>query len=102
MKGPRIVKAGKHPGCVHHESIDGRMIGTCRKCGQIRAYGSTEFMKDGKFIIEQVQGARSRGGIASRKKPQRGSANENSAAWAGLRPRARPQLPPVLVKGVDI
>ena len=110
MSKPRIIKAGKDPDCVHHEYIDSSMIGTCRKCGQVKNYG--RFMADdidpvmkvthGDATLEQVQESRSKRGSAGKKRKNalRGSANENSAAWVRIK-RPPSTLPPVLIKGVD-
>ena len=109
MSKTKIIKAGKDPDCVHREHIDGGLIGTCRKCGQIKDYrsimaGNIDLavkVSHGDATLEQVQESRAKGGIASRK-VRRGSVNENSAAWAGIKrpPATREQLP-VLTKGVD-
>ena len=109
MSKPKVIKAGKYPDCVHHEHINGEQIGTCWKCGQVRDYQrvlASDIDPDmeashGDATLEQVQQSRSNGGKLGKqaKNAKRGSVNENSAAWAGLRPRPR-QLP-VLVKGED-
>jgi len=109
MSKPKVIKAGNNPDCVHREHIDGELIGTCCKCGQVRNYRQVwardidPVMKQthGDATLEQVQQSRKKGGKASQK--GRGSANENSAGWAAIKrpPRVRSTELPVLVKGED-
>jgi len=114
MSKPKVIKAGKDPDCIHHEHIDGELIGTCCKCGQVKNYRSVwasdtepSLMKSrGDATLEQVQQSRSKGGQQGKqaKNASRGSSNENSAAWAGINrpPGARRSSElPVLIRGDD-
>ena len=73
MSKPKIIKPGNDLDCVHHEHIDGVLVGTCLKCGQVKDY--RRIMADdldpamkvthGDATLEQVQESISRGGKAS-------------------------------------
>ena len=77
MSKPKVIKAGKYPDCVHHEQINGGLIGICCKCGQVKDYqmpgidSAVHFHSPGDATLEQVLQSRSKGGKAS-KKPTRG------------------------------
>lgn len=96
MKRPQVIKAGKYPDCIHHEHINGDLIGTCSKCGQVRAYGAygdagivdldPATKSFGTMTSEEVQEKRAKGGQATNR---RGSINEGSAAWVGVTPKAK-------------
>ncbi len=94
MTRPTIIRAGNDPECVHRESVDTDLIGTCSLCGQVRSYAQTEERAlsptYGDATFGSVQASRGKGAAAGgRRKARVGSVHDGSAAWASLR-RGRP------------
>ena len=68
MDRPKILKAGDDPDCIHHEDISPSLIGTCRKCGQVKDYSrvrrKVDIVADGRGVAnyhEMMQEKRSKG-----------------------------------------
>lgn len=107
MNGPKVIKAGKDPDCIHNEYIGTDLIGTCRHCGRVRNYGRSltgeiEPIRSRAFraaMLEELQPteagqqrkSQSRGGVATAKRnyTRRGSSNPESAQWSRLKRSAR-------------
>jgi len=102
MSRPQIIRIGRDPGCIHHEHVDSELIGTCRRCGQVKAYGIGNIVdfdlatrpSYGSSTLEQVEQSRTKGGYA--KKAKRGSENAHSAEWVRVQTRSKK----LLIRGV--
>ena len=99
MSRPQIIRAGRYPDCIHHEHVDSELIGTCRRCGQVKAYGEKTILdydlasrpSYGVATQEQIDQARTKGGYA-----KRGSGNAHSAEWVRVQTRSKK----LLIRGV--
>lgn len=100
MNGPRVIKAGKDPDCIHSEYINTSMIGTCRSCGRVRKYARTlagdvdpaknPVMRAAMLEeFQQTQAASQEKAPPKRQYTRRGTSNPESAQWSRLKRSSR-------------
>ena len=100
MNGPKIIRAGKDPDCVHDTYIDTNMIGTCRKCGQVRKYArslATDIEAVRSPVVraalmeefQQTEAGHQKKAPSKRQYTRRGTVNPESAQWSRLKRAGR-------------
>ncbi len=65
MAKPTILRAGNDPKCVHRESVDSGLIGTCSTCGQVKSYRDATF-HDGSAAWASLRRGRAAPGFTPR------------------------------------